>query len=260
MKITFRTAFRTFFLLINLAVGWYGTSFAVTMPKTISFATEATYPPFEIVAPSGQLQGFDIDVANAICANLKVQCIFINQPFDSLIPNLNMGKFDAIIAAMNITPERAKSVAFTKAYYKNSGSFVTQIKQNFAINAKGLKGKTIGVQQGTTFQQYLAKTYGNGVIVKTYPSMQQAFSDLAAGRVDVVMGDTPIVQQWMVEHGEGKYHFIGQAVSDIAFFGAGYGIAIKKGNTNMLNWFNKAILGMEKDGTLAKIEAKYFPK
>ena len=253
------TKMNKFLLAITAGVGFLGNVVASTA-KTLSFATEATYPPFEAVAPTGQLQGFDIDVANAICANLKVKCVFINQPFDSLIPNLNMGKFDAVIAAMNITKDRAKSVDFTNAYYKNTGSFVTKNQTNFSIDKAGIKGRTIGMQQGTTFLQYLKKTYGDSVNVKTYASAQSAFIDMASGRIDAVLGDTPIMQQWLIDHGRGKFRFVGKPVYDATYFGAGYGIAVKKGNTVSLKEINQALSAIEKDGTLGKIQNKYFPK
>ncbi|MFN8769697.1 MAG: transporter substrate-binding domain-containing protein [Neisseriaceae bacterium] len=249
-------------LTIGLWAGLLGSSFASTntVVKALSFATDATYPPFETVLPSGALQGFDIDVANAICATLKVKCVFMNQPFDGLIPNLNIGKFDAIIAAMNITQDRAKAVDFSKAYYKNTASIVANNATNFTITPQGMKDKTIGVQQGTTLLQYLKKTYGSNVKVKTYANAQTAFIDLTSGRVDAVMGDTPIMQQWLKEHGKGRYHFVGKPISDTTYFGSGYGIAVKKGNKATLNSINRALETLQKNGKLSQIEAKYFPR
>lgn len=246
---------------VVLSVGFLGSSFAANSTiKTLSFATEATYPPFEVVSPNGNLEGFDIDVANAICETLKIKCAFINQPFDSLIPNLNIGKFNAIIAAMNITPPRAKAVDFSKEYYKSSASVVAENGTNFTMNASGLKGKTIGVQQGTTFFQYLKNTYGNSIQVKTYANIQNAFIDMSSGRIDAVMGDTLIMQQWLIKRGNGKYHFIGKAITDERYFGAGYGIAVKKGNNNTLNLINKALVILQKNGKLKQIEEKHFPR
>lgn len=246
---------------VILSVGFLGGSFAANSTiKTLSFATEATYPPFEVVSPTGKLEGFDIDVANAICETLKVKCVFINQPFDSLIPNLNIGKFDAIIAAMNITPARAKAVDFSKEYYKSSASVVAENGTNFTMTVSGLKGKSIGVQQGTTMFQYLKNTYGNNVQVKTYANIQNAFIDMASGRVDAVMGDTLIMQQWLIKRGNGKYRFIGKPITDERYFGAGYGIAVKKDNKNTLSLINKAIVILQKSGKLNQIEAKHFPR
>lgn len=226
--------------------------------KTIKFATEATYPPFEYVTPAGGIQGFDIDVAKALCKELKAQCTFTNQPFDSLIPSLKVGKFDAIIAAMAITSERQKEVDFTAAYYNNTVSFVAAKNSTLEISAAGLKGKTVGVQAGTTFEQYLQKKYAGNVKVNTYASEESAFLDLAAGRVDAVMGDTPLVEQWIKEHGMSQYQIIGKPVKDEMYFGKGDGIAIKKGNAELLSALNQALKAIKANGEYTKIKAHYF--
>jgi len=226
--------------------------------KTLRFATEATYPPFETVTPAGQIQGFDIDVANAICATLKVKCEFINQPFDSLIPSLNVGKFDAIIAAMNITAERQKSVSFSQPYYKNSVSLVAITGQNIQPSKQTLAGKSIGVQQGTTIQEYLLSVYGDAVTVKGYASIQNAFIDLVTGRVNFVMGDTLTMQQWLKEHGNGRFQIVGSPIYDTKYFGQGYGIAVKKDNTTTLKAINSALEQLTRSGKLNQIANKYF--
>lgn len=226
--------------------------------KKITFATEATYPPFEFVTPSGELQGFDIDMAKALCAKIKAQCVFINQPFDSLIPSLKLGKFDAIIAAMAITEERQKQIDFTVSYYEDKVSFVGHKDALFDVAPGKMKNKTIGVQQGTTFQTYVEKTYGKDIKVKTYASKESAFLDLKAGRVDAVMGDTPLCAQWVKEHGGGEYQLMGTTVPDPKYFGKGNGIAVKKGNKALLKELNKAIAAIKKDGTAKKLEKRYF--
>jgi arginine transport system substrate-binding protein len=228
--------------------------------KKITFATEATYPPFEFVTPSGELQGFDIDIAKAICAKIKAECVFINQPFDSLIPSLKLGKFDAIIAAMAITAERQKQVDFTVSYYEDTVSFIGHKEALFDVTPGKLKNKTIGVQQGTTFQTYLEKVYGKDIKVKTYASKESAFLDLKAGRVDAVMGDTPLCLQWLKEHGGGDYKLMGTSTPDPKYFGTGNGIAVKKGNKILLKELNKAITSIKKDGTAKKLEKRYFTK
>jgi arginine transport system substrate-binding protein len=235
-----------------------GTQVLAANAQKITFATEGTYPPFESVGPSGKLQGFDIDMANAICAKLKAQCVFINQPFDSLIPSLKIGKFDAIIAAMAITPERQKVIDFSVPYYSDSVSFVALNSVNFDVTPGKLKDKIIGVQQGTTFQNYLQHIYGKDVTVKTYASQQNAFMDLSAGRVDAVMGDTPLVALWLKDQEKNKFHVLGKPINNPLYFGVGNGIAVKKGNTALLNQLNGAISSLKKDGTAAKLEQKYF--
>src|SRR5436190_10712573 len=142
---------------------------------TIKFAMEATYPPFEYVDGSGQIKGFDVDIANAICAQLKTPCTFSNQPFDSLIPSLQLGKFDALISALGVTPEREKQVSFSASYYQPSGSFVAATDKHYKLT--DMTGKIIGAQIGSTFQTYLQQKYGNKVTIKTYASIQEAFLD-----------------------------------------------------------------------------------
>src|SRR5688572_3259680 len=145
---------KTFFLAILLL----NALSAVAAPiKTIRFATEATYPPFEYIDSSGQIKGFDIDIATAICQQIKAQCSFSNQGFNSLIPSLKIGKFDALISALGITLEREKQVGFTQTYYQPSASFVATLQKNYKLNE--LTGKIIGVQQGSTFEKYLREQY-----------------------------------------------------------------------------------------------------
>lgn len=248
-------------LLSTLLIGFAGTTFAKTTSthiKSITFATEATYPPFETVAPSGQLQGFDIDVANAICSKLKAKCNFINQPFNSLIVNLQLGKFDAIISAMAITAEREQAVSFTKPYYIDTISFIAPKNTVFDTTPGKLKNKIIGVQQGTTFATYLSTVYGKDVTIKTYASEETAVLDLQSGRIDAVMGDTPLLAIWLREHGNGKYHFVGKPMENPKLLGNGFGIAVNKTNTKLLQSLNTAIAELQHDGTIKKIIAKYF--
>jgi len=232
---------------------------AIAAPiKTITFATEATYPPFEYITPSGDIQGFDIDLAKALCLQAKISCTFINRPFDSLITGLKLEKFDAVIAAIAITDARKSEVDFTESYYADNVSFIAQEKSSFNINPEKIKGKTIGVQAGTTFEQYLQKTYGNTIKINTYASEESAFLDLNAERIDAVMGDTPLVKKWLQEHSSKQYAIIELPKSDQTFFGKGDGIAVKKGNTELLMMLNKALAQIKMNGTYKKIKESYF--
>lgn len=241
-------------------LGMLGIQAFAAVPSTIHFATEATYPPFEYIDASGALKGFDIDLAKALCAQIKVQCTFANQPWDSLIPGLKLGKFDALIGAMNITEEREQQVDFTKPYFITTGSFVAPKDSDLVISAEGLKGKTVGVQTATTFENYLTATYGKAIKIKTYPSGQDALLDLTSGRVDVVLGDTPIILDWLFKNNmRQKYRTIGEPVTDPAFFGLGYGIAVKKGNVELLNAFNSALAQIKANGDYDQLLHTYFP-
>ncbi|MDN5682168.1 MAG: transporter substrate-binding domain-containing protein, partial [Ewingella sp.] len=107
--------------------------------ENIRFAMEASYPPFEFVDSGNKIQGFDVDLANAVCKEIQANCTFTNQAFDSLIPSLKFRRFDAVISGMDITPDREKQVAFSTPYYENSALFIAE-KGKFADLA-ALKGK-----------------------------------------------------------------------------------------------------------------------
>ena len=130
-----------------------GFSLSATAAETIRFATEASYPPFESIDANNQIVGFDVDLAQALCKEIDATCTFSNQAFDSLIPSLKFRRVEAVMAGMDITPEREKQVLFTTPYYDNSALFVGQ--QGKYTSVDQLKGKKVGVQNGTTHQKFI---------------------------------------------------------------------------------------------------------
>lgn len=242
-------------ILLALFVFFSG---VVANANTLTFATEATYPPFESLDASGNMQGFDVDIIHALCDKMHAQCKLVNQAFDSLIPSLQLGKYDAIFGAMNITPAREKQVDFTNSYYANSASIVALKSKKLNQSLQSLSGKTIGVQSGTTLAQYLQEKYNSKVNVNTYASEQSAFLDLTSGRIDAVMGDTPLIVQWLKTQTNNDYEMVGAPIKDEKYFGKGYGIAVKKGNLALLSKLNQALSEIKKDGSYDKIVKKYF--
>lgn len=227
--------------------------------KSIKFATEATYPPFESIDKTGKIVGFDIDIAMALCQQIGAQCSFTNQPFSSLLPSLRIGKFDAIISALGITAERKTQVSFTNPYYEPSAVFIALLERKYK-SIDDLSGKTIGVQQATTMEKYLQGKYANRVTVKTYASIQDAFMDLTSGRVDAVLADTPIASDWLKLGGNKKLAGpVGKPIIDHEYFGEGYGIAVHLNNNDLLNAFNNALNTIKANGTYDAIKNQYFP-
>lgn len=225
-------------------------------PITIRFATEATYPPFEYVDESGNLKGFEIDIAHALCNEIQAQCTFSVQSFDSLVPSLRLGKFDSLIAALGITPAREKEVSFTVPYYEPTASFVAPIAKHYTLQQ--LNRKIIGVQLGSTFEAYLHAQYPL-VKIKTYSSVQDAFLDLISGRVDAVLSDSAIAKDWLKQDMNAqRFSIVDGPIIDHKFFGSGYGIAVRKQNTQLLATLNQALVKMKADGTYEKIYEKYF--
>lgn len=243
--------------LICLSLFLTANIFAQT--KYITFATDATYPPFEFMNQNGQMQGFDVDIIKAMCAVINANCTFQNQAWDSLIPSLQLGKFDAMFGAMNITPEREKQVDFTNPYYANTASIVALKSANLNLTRESLQSKTIGALSGSTFPQYLHTRYGTDVRVTTYASEETAFFDLTSGRIDAVMGDTPLIQTWLKKNNNAtKYAIVGAPIDDPNFFGKGYGIAVKKGNTALIETLNAALAAIKNNGAYDKIVQQYF--
>ncbi|PHM67288.1 amino acid ABC transporter substrate-binding protein [Xenorhabdus stockiae] len=223
--------------------------------ETLRFATEATYPPFEFVGADNKIQGFDVDLADAMCKKLNAECSFTNQAFDSLIPSLKFRRVDVLMAGIDITPDRKKQVDFTDTYYDNSANFVT-VKGKFS-KIDELKGKLVGTQNGTTHQKYLMEQHKELQTVP-YDSYQNAILDLKNGRVDAIFGDTAVVNEWLKKNKE--LGTIGEKVTDKDYFGTGLGIAVRKGNTDLLNKLNKALAEIKQDGTYDTIYEKWFDK
>lgn len=234
-------------LLISLFLSSGG-----TFAQNITFATEATYPPFESINAKGEIVGFDIDIANAICNAIKAKCSFKNEAFDSLIPSLITGRggFNAAIAAIGITPEREKKVAFTVPYFVNTTSFI-------ALNSTKMEDvKIVGVQNGTTLQKYLLDAGKYKVV--PYASIQNAILDIKNKRVDAVFGDTLVLQETLKS--EKGLHLVGDAIKDEKYFGIGDGIAVNKANKKLVADLNRGIEKIKTDGTYQKIYDKWFSK
>lgn len=225
---------------------------AIANAQTITFATEPSYPPFEQTNAKGEIEGFDIDIANAICKEIQATCQFKSQSFDSLIPSLikDRGGFDAAISAMDITEARLKQVAFTDAYYESSASYIAVKGKADLANAK-----TVGVQNGTTYQQYItseAKQYAP----KAYKSLQDAILDLKNGRIDIIIGDTDVLRDMLTKNAE--LSFVGEKVTDKRYFNNGLGIAVNKSKTDLVEQLNKGIKAIKANGEYQKIYDKWM--
>ncbi|KEQ14393.1 arginine ABC transporter substrate-binding protein [Endozoicomonas montiporae] len=234
-------------------------SLPIQATETIRFGTEATYPPFEFLDENNELTGFDIDLAKAICAEIKAECTFSNQPFDSLIPSLRYRRFDAVIAGMDITPDRQEQVDFSMPYFENSASFVAAKNQPFK-SAADLKGKAVGVQNGSTFQTYMIDKFEkHGVTIRPYETIQNAFLDMTNGRVDAVFSDTAVANDWLLERGKGEYGHLGETIRDAEYFGVGYGIAVRQKDA-LKDKIDTALSTLKANGTWQTIHDKYFPE
>ena len=226
--------------------------------KTIVWGTEATYPPFVSMNAQQKIVGLDADIAHAICQEMHASCQLVHAPWDSLIPSLNLGKFDAIWGGMDFTPERAKKINFSHPYFKNEVRFVTRTGSNLKTTPQGLAGKIVGTQRGNTFEYYLKENYGKAISIKTYASVQQAFMDLKMGRVDLVMSDVATLQAWLKkDNNQLHYALVGPSIHNEKYFGYGYAIGFAKKNLALRERVNHAIAQLRKQGKLQAIIARY---
>lgn len=230
-------------------------SLSATAAQTIRFATEASYPPFETMDANNKIVGFDVDLANALCKEIDATCTFSNQSFDSLIPGLKFRRIDAVMAGMDITPEREKQVLFSKPYYDNSALFIGVDGKYTSIEQ--LKGKKVGVQNGTTHQKFIIDKHPE-INTVSYDSYQNARLDLQNGRIDAVFGDTAVVTEWLKANP--KLVAVGDKVTDKDYFGTGLGIAVRQGNTELQQKFNDALDKVKQNGTYEAIYNKWFQK
>jgi arginine/ornithine transport system substrate-binding protein len=227
--------------------------------KKIRIGVEGAYPPFSEVTPEGKLIGFDIDIANAICAEMGAECSLVQQDWDGIIPSLLARKYDAIIASMSITEERKKKVAFTHKYYNTPAKFSRKKGSGIEITKAGLKGKTVGVQRATTHDNFVTETFGDAVEIKRYATQDEAYLDARAGRLDLLLADSMAMNDGFLktENGSG-WEFVGPAYTDVKYFGEGAGIAVRKQDHDLVDKLNKAIQAIRANGTYKKINDKYF--
>lgn len=240
---------------ILLAVALTGFTFNV-MAKDITFGLEATYAPYESYDPHNNLVGFDIDIANKICDELQYTCKFTNQSFDSLIPSLKTRRIDAAISGLDMTPERSEQVDFTQSYYDNAAQFIAMKGTIDSFNSiDQLNHKRVGIQNGTTLQKYLIDKFPL-IDVVSYDSYQYAVLDLKANRIDAIFIDNAAANEWIKKVPE--IVKIGNKVMDPDYIGLGLGIAVRKGNSQLLDQFNKVLTQMKNDGSYDQIYKKWF--
>lgn len=248
------TLFVTMFALLFAA----GTSLAKDWKK-VRIGVEGAYPPFSYVNPDGSLGGFDIDIAKALGEAMGAEVTLVAQDWDGIIPALLARKYDAIIASMSITEERKKKVAFTNKYYQTPAKFVCKKGAMDTFSKEAIKGKKVGVQRATIHDRYLTDNYGSDVTIKRYGTQDEAYLDLTAGRVDMLLADSVALSDGFLKKPEGQdYQFIGPDLSDPKWFGEGAGIAIRKQDKDLVEKFNKAIDTIRSNGVYKKIQDKYF--
>ena len=245
--------------LITAAMMTVATGARADKWKEVRIGVEGAYPPFSFITESGQLTGFDIDIALELCKTIGAECALVPQDWDGIIPALLARKYDAIIASMSITEERKKKVAFTDKYYNSPAKFVRKKGSGIEISKAGLAGKTVGVQRATTHDNFITGEFGESVTIKRYGTQDEAYLDAVAGRLDLLLADSVAILDGFLNTEQGAdFEFIGPGYSDPKYFGEGAGIAIRKKDTDLVEKFNEAIRTIRDNGRYKAINDKYF--
>lgn len=247
------------FMLPLLALLMTAPTFASDI-KEIRFGVDPTFAPFESKDIDGKVIGFDVDLGNAICKKLQAKCIWVENNFDGIIPALKARKFDAILSGMYVTDKRKEQIEFSDKLY-NGPVFLVARKGAFtAPDVKELKGKTIGVEQGSAQETYANKYWRNaGVNVVAYQGADRVIQDLESGRIDAAVLSGVMAEYSFLKKPQGKdYAFVGGALQDNELFGAGAAIGLRKEDAKLREAINGAIAQILADGTYKKLAAQYF--
>ncbi|MBO6541293.1 MAG: ABC transporter substrate-binding protein [Rhizobiaceae bacterium] len=224
----------------------------------LKIGTEGAYPPFNNLEADGTLVGFDIDIAKALCEEMKADCEFVTQDWDGIIPALQAGKFDAIIASMSITEERMEKVDFTNKYYNTPPALAAPKDTDITgVTKEDLAGKVVGAQGSTTHSNYAEATYTDSE-VKLYPTADEYKLDVNSGRVDAVVDDVIVLGDWLATEDGACCKIVGTITPVVEIHGPGAGIAIRKGEDELREKFNAAIDAIRANGKYKEINDKYF--
>ncbi|MDR6754891.1 polar amino acid transport system substrate-binding protein [Mycoplana sp. BE70] len=251
-----KTALKT--LALAAVVGLAGITGAAAAALKVGVAAEP-YPPFTAPDAAGKWEGWEVDFMNAVCAEAKLECVLTPVAWDGIIPALTSGKIDMIMSSMSITAERQKTIDFSDKYYNTPTGVIGPKGVAFDATPESLAGKTIGVQVATIHQAYANHYFGATSTLKEYQTQDEANNDLAAGRLDAVQADSIALSDFLkTDQGKDCCELKGLVKDDPAILGAGVGVGMRKGETELKDKLNAAIKAIRASGAYDTITKKYF--
>lgn len=228
--------------------------------RLIRFITEDDYPPFEFALPDGTLAGFNVELARALCEELRVQCTVQPRRWDTILDAIEQGRGDAAISSLAITTANRARVSFTAPYYKTPARFIA--RQDFELNdvtPAALAGKQVGVVARTAHEAYLRQFFPQ-VTLRPYQTLASLRSALKREEVDLVFGDGVSFAIWLNStDASACCAFRGGAFTEARFFGEGVGIAVRKDNHGLRRALDYALKRVAERGIYAELYLKYFP-
>lgn len=237
------SAFLVFALILILILSGCGKK------ETLKMGTEATFAPFEFTNEENEVIGFDIDIANEIAKSMKKELEIVNMDFDSLTAAVQANQIDMAVAGMTITKERLKNVDFSIPYYDASQVIVVQEDNDTISKRDDLSGKIIAVQMGTTGADSALEI--ENANVKQFGKVNEAFLELKNGRADAVIIDAPVAKNYLK-------NLSGLKIASEPFTEEQYAIAVKKGNTELLNDINQVLTELMESGKYDDLYNKWF--
>jgi polar amino acid transport system substrate-binding protein len=229
--------------------------------RSIRFLTDDEYPPFNFALPDGSLVGFNVDLARAICDELKVSCTIQVRRWDTLIDSIAEGRGDALIASLAITPENRTKLDFTSPYYMTPARFVTRVTTQLpmVVSPEELIGKMIGVIANSAHEVYL-QSFFPGIVLKTYETPTSLHAALKAGEIDAFFGDGISASIWLNgAEAQNCCGFRGGPFTESRFFGEGIGIGVRKDNRQLRRALDYALAALADRGVYSDLYLKYFP-
>jgi polar amino acid transport system substrate-binding protein len=227
---------------------------AAAAARVYVVGTDAAYAPFESQNEKGEIVGFDIEVVKAVAQKAGIEVKFLNTPWEGIFNSVAQGDRDLLISAITITPERRQTLDFSDPYFDAKQLIAVKNDSNIAKFTDLAKLK-VGVQNGTTGDEIITKLQGkNSPNVKRFESTPLALKEMESGGVDAVVADNGVVVHYVANNPDSKFKII----SDTSFSSEQYGIAVKKGNTELLEKINTGLAGIKADGTYNQIYTQYF--
>ena len=222
--------------------------------KVYVVGTDAAYAPFESQNEKGEIVGFDIDVVKAVAKNAGIEVKFLNTPWEGIFNSVAQGDRDLLVSAITITPERKQTLDFSEPYF-DAQQLIAVRSDSKITKFEDLKHLKVGVQNGTTGDEVITKLQGKSTPnVKRFESTPLALKEMESGGVDAVVADNGVVVHYVNNNPDSKF----KTLTDSSFASEQYGIAVKKGNAELLEKINKGVAGIKADGTYNQIYAKYF--
>ena len=222
--------------------------------QTVRIGTEGAYAPWNFLDDNGDVAGFEIELGNELCARAELDCTWVTNDWDTIIPNLQAGNYDAIMAGMSITEERQQSIDFSENYFPPDPSlFIATAGSSFDFD--DLTGVRIGVQGATIQAAYVQENLSDGNTVLSFETADQALADLSGGNIDLILADGSYLAEIVTGSG-GALEFVGPEI----LIGGGVGIGLRKADDELEQKFNAVIQAAKQDGTIDALITKWFPE